>query len=345
MSNGKNPYPGVTVLKANEHHPRRARWVDPDTGRKRVHALPADEREAEQWLLKKSAELMLRRARTDPPPGEFLSVALAKAKYLQQMHRLRPGTLAQYKLSLGRLEAFLGGRAPTKALLTQWRASLDQPGVAVATVNRDLAHASAFLHHARRAGDLPLGRDDIADGLKRLASDHEKKEPLTVEELRELVASLPAGEYRTFVLVLLLTGMRFMEVVRLHPRQIRNSAIHLGRETKTKQGRMIDLSISPACIKLLNGFKGWTLTLHQLRYYREKLHPGFTYQRLRVTCGTYLTCAPGIYGGASAYMSASRLGHSVQIAEKHYVRAVHVPPDAKTLEAAMGIADLLHPKK
>jgi hypothetical protein len=66
--------------------------------------------------------------------------------------------------------------------------------------------------------------------------------------------------------------------------------------------------------------------------------PEFTWQKLRRTCGCFLTCAPGIFGGASAFMSAKQLGHSVAVAERHYVGVVRgIPPEARTLEAAMGI--------
>ncbi|MCW8141618.1 MAG: hypothetical protein KIT58_22165, partial [Planctomycetota bacterium] len=65
--------------------------------------------------------------------------------------------------------------------------------------------------------------------------------------------------------------------------------------------------------------------------------PRFTWQHLRQTCGSFLTNAPGIFGAASAFKSARQLGHSVQVAERHYLGVVHVPPDARTLEAAMGI--------
>lgn len=70
--------------------------------------------------------------------------------------------------------------------------------------------------------------------------------------------------------------------------------------------------------------------------------PAFTWHDLRRTCGTFLTCAPSIYGGASAFLSAKRLGHSVAVAEKHYAGALNnLPVDASTLEAAMGLEKLL----
>jgi hypothetical protein len=48
-----------------------------------------------------------------------------------------------------------------------------------------------------------------------------------------------------------------------------------------------------------------------------------------------LTSAPAIYGAASAFISGKRLGHSVTVAEKHYVGIVTISPDARTIEEAM----------
>lgn len=50
-----------------------------------------------------------------------------------------------------------------------------------------------------------------------------------------------------------------------------------------------------------------------------------------------LTSAPAIYGAASAFMSAKRLGHSVTVAEKHHVGIVKVSPEARTIEQAMQV--------
>ena len=66
--------------------------------------------------------------------------------------------------------------------------------------------------------------------------------------------------------------------------------------------------------------------------------PTFDWQLLRSTCGTYLTNAPGIFNAATVFMSAKQLGHSVAVAERHYL-GVHrgIPREAHTLEAAMGL--------
>jgi hypothetical protein len=49
----------------------------------------------------------------------------------------------------------------------------------------------------------------------------------------------------------------------------------------------------------------------------------------------------GHFGAASAYRSAKQLGHSVAVAEKHYLGLVReIPATARTLETAMQIDDL-----
>lgn len=53
---------------------------------------------------------------------------------------------------------------------------------------------------------------------------------------------------------------------------------------------------------------------------------------------SWLHLRPSIFGAASAYRSAKQLGHSVTVAEKHYLGLVkNIPMEGKTLEAAMGI--------
>jgi hypothetical protein len=70
--------------------------------------------------------------------------------------------------------------------------------------------------------------------------------------------------------------------------------------------------------------------------------PAFDWQTLRSTCATYLTNAPGIFSAATVFMSAKQLGHSVTVAEKHYL-GVHrgISKEAHTLEAAMQIEEAL----
>jgi integrase len=171
-----------------------------------------------------------------------------------------------------------------------------------------------------------------------------------------------------FVVFVLLTGCRLGEA-----RQLAWRTVHLNAQdengaktgeivlaataTKTRHERAVDLAVSPALRALIaamakrrNGpfvfgdSNPWSRsrvdTARKRLLANGRLDP-FTWQNLRQTCSTFLTNAPGIFGAASAYRSARQLGHSVAIAEKHYLGLVRIPRDAKTLEAAMGIDDLL----
>jgi integrase len=339
-----NPlHPLVTVLKANKQKPRRARWEDPATGKRRLYHLPPDDVEAERWMIRKSAELLNHRARTEPPPGFGPALPLMIEKYLQEKHRRRPGTLAQYRQTLARFEKFAGSKPITQALLRAWRTSIDRPGIVPASVNVHLRHVKAFLNHRRKAGEIVMTSEQISDGLELLEDTSEKKKPLTRKEIaklqRELIAANDPLYYR-FVMVLLLTGMRRAECQNLNALQVGIDEIVLGTETKTRKGREIAFKEAPTVETLLGkDFDGWKLTADQLRSRRNQIHPWVTFQRMRATTGTYLACAGGIYQGSSAYMAARRLGHSVEIAERHYMGVIRdIPHDAKTLEAAMGLA-------
>lgn len=166
-----------------------------------------------------------------------------------------------------------------------------------------------------------------------------------------------------FVAFVLLTGMRMGEAIDLDWSQVDLDAldhdgkkvgeIHLlGSATKTHKPRTVALEVSPALRRLLSamhlagGGEGRVFALARgeaeaagKRLKSEYGAPkGFGWQTLRSTCATYLTNAPGIFGAASAYRSAKQLGHSVQVAERHYTDVLRgIPRDARTLEAAMQI--------
>jgi integrase len=172
-----------------------------------------------------------------------------------------------------------------------------------------------------------------------------------------------------FVATVLLTGMRVGEVLALKWSDVDLEAIDDGKvvgeirlragATKTAHARTIGLEVSPAlrtvlaALKLRAGsatyvFGGSRPMLRTLpEAARRRLvetygAPPFSWQTLRRTCGTYLSNAAGIFGAASAYRSARQLGHSVQVAEKHYLGLVRsIPREARTLEAAMQIEDVL----
>ncbi len=166
-----------------------------------------------------------------------------------------------------------------------------------------------------------------------------------------------------FIAMALLTGCRVGEVLKLKWSSISDDLAMLNLEhdeTKTHHARRVDLRVSPWLIRLLEKVKPPDMNAAQLKDWfvfggkepytydliesaRARLisdfaAPQFDWRTLRRTCGTFLVCAPGIYGGASAYMAARRLGHSVDVAERHYLGVVSdVAAKARTLEAALGV--------
>ncbi|MDB4988675.1 MAG: hypothetical protein JWN04_3853 [Myxococcaceae bacterium] len=168
------------------------------------------------------------------------------------------------------------------------------------------------------------------------------------------------------VAFILLTGCRFGEAIALDWRQVDLDAldgsgqkageIHLsGAATKTHKARTIGLDVSPALRTMLAAMRpqtgrgsvfGVPRAMAEAAAKRLKAEygapPAFTYLVLRRTCGTFLTNAPSIFHGASAYRSAKQLGHAVQVAERHYTGLVrYISPDARSLEAAMEIEDVM----
>jgi integrase len=246
-------------------------------------------------------------------------------------------------------------------------------------VNCQLAAVKTMLETLRRTGRLPrLTSDDIKDNLRPLAADHKKPKPLRPDGIRQLLVSAREHDAQPntvpifpLVVVMLLTGLRLGEALRLEWADVDLVELTIHVEAgKTYRERTVDLTVSPALVRLLTSMRGrgragrvfvWTQATAldaRLRLIEKFDAPAFLWSTrhsrpgsrsaptLRSTCGCYLTCAPAIFGSASIYMSAAQLGHSAQIAERHYVAALRkIPKDATTLEAAMEIEDLFETRR
>jgi integrase len=223
--------------------------------------------------------------------------------------------------------------------------------------------------------------DALSDALRKLSGSVERIDFRQPPELRALLDSAARHDAATFaatrdehagkraagttprhkpiaplVVAAMLTGMRLGELVGLAWERVDLDAkqIHIGAESKTHRARTVDLVVSPALVRMLSARRPkhavgsvFGLTYGEAKAAEKRLRgefgapAGCGWQALRRTCGTFLSNAPGIFGAASAYRSAKQLGHSVVVAEKHYVGVVRIGKKARTLEAAMGVAE--HP--
>lgn len=254
-------------------------------------------------------------------------------------------------------------------------------------INKCIRALRTVLNHWRRLGRTPsLDSDAIRDSLTFVRAQKPLPQFLKAKECRTLVEAALRHDAETFgltrqehagqgepgttpryapiagfVVLGLLTGMRFGELANLRWRDVDLDAGEISLQsdrTKTGHGRVVGLRESPAAAALLTQMKlraGGSLYVWGSEPYRRDLAesarkrlvaeysaPEFTWHDLRRTCGTFLTCAPAIYGAASAFMSAKRLGHSVMVSERHYAGNVsNIPATATTLEAAMGISESL----
>jgi integrase len=256
-----------------------------------------------------------------------------------------------------------------KTMLLQWRSeeklpNADREAICRCLKSLPLSHeAPAFLTPAscRKLLEAAIRHDNETFAETRL--EHLGLRPLGTTPRYE-----PIGP---FVLFLLLTGCRVGEAESLVWTDVDLEALDAdGRQvgeitlraaaTKTKRYRTIGLEVCPSIRSLLAGLKlksggqgyvfgGKAPVTHtriesaRKRLFHEYGAPRFSWQNLRQSCGTYLTNSPGVYGAASVFMSARQLGHSVAVAEKHYLGVIRgIPREAKTLEPAMGIGDLAH---
>lgn len=258
--------------------------------------------------------------------------------------------------------------AGTKVLLNYWRALGLAPSLTRDAITDSLKRLAEprvqpeYLSPTQLRGLLEAALRHDADVFTETREEHAGMRARGATPRYEPIAP--------FVAFVLLTGCRRGEALTMRWADVELDAIdHEGRivgeirlradATKTKHARTIGLEVSPALRRLLAALKlragrdpfvfggqdPYTVDLidaARMRLVRDYGAPAFTWQVLRSTCATYLTNAPSVWGNATVFLSARQLGHSVAVAERHYL-GVHrgIPREARTLEAAMAIEDAM----
>lgn len=372
-------HPGVKVLRlADGRHV--ARWIDPLSKVQQQQSLDrlgaTNEAMRRAWAVKKAEALAaLRRAVTSGVvESSRVSVKSAVESYLAAVEH--DGTRLNKSCVL---DAFVEwcGKAGIHELaeingprLMRWRDYVLRPGNphVASTRNRWLVTSGIFLRWASKRGLAPmLPFDSVRNACERGPEPQKAIEFLRPEQLRTLLRcaidhdEVPSRRRKAgpFLLALLLSGMRFDEMAQLRWEEVDLAAgeIRLPAErVKTKAARIVAMKESPLLAALLLRMRAragaqpelvFDFPQHsawesvRLRLIEEHGAPAFTAHGLRRTCGTLLTNAAGIYGGASAWHSAKRLGHSVEMAERLYAGVLRdLPADARCIEDAAGVRDL-----
>lgn len=361
----------------DEHRAWRARWHDPDTLRTVYRRLPATVKTAEgrrAWAIDQSRRLVARRLELEAgaQPAEPHAISSALKTYFDAHEHLRPRTLIVYRAAAKKFEAWATrARVDRTTELTRGKLLTFRESVvnekrrapveggkrgeyaatkltrAPAAVNAELRAIRTIIGYWLDRDMLRVSERDLKRALRSMPLPQERIEFYD----RAAIAKLPVRD--AFVRFVLLTGMRLGEAIDLEWDQVVDDEIHISATSKTHRARTVDLSVCPTVTAMLKRMRDardkrqkrkdakpeprvWTDVTRGSAAGQSK-RDGFSWQALRRTCGTFLTNAPGIFGAASAYRSARQLGHSVAVAEKHYLGVVKVPTDAKTLEASMGI--------
>jgi integrase len=371
---------GVKVLRlADGRHV--ARWRDPIGGASRQEGLDklglTSDAARRAWAVEKAQQLAtLRRAVSlGTVAVARRTPAEAMSDYLDGV--AHAGTRASKRVAVQEFVDWLAASGVRSLAdvsgprLMAWRDALLKPGSGgrmVSTRNRYQAAVRAFLRWCSKRGLVPLlGADAIRHGCEHVAEPPREIEFLRPPEVRRVLLAAIEHDARPgvprkvarMVLLLLLSGMRIAEAVDLDWSEVDLDAGEIrlpATRTKAKRARTVSFKEAPTLGLLFSKMRqegvsargrvfpdlnGATWQAAQMRMVARHKAPQFTAHTLRRTCGTVLTCSAGIYGGASAFMSCKRLGHSVAIAEAHYAgHLTDLPPEARCIEDALGVRDI-----
>lgn len=369
----KSRHRGVKILRLADGR-FVARWRNPENRKQEQQSLTAlgltSAKTREIWCMKKhkSLQFIKQAVAAGAPTRPNVTLGEAIDEYLATLKS--PRTVAAKSTALAALGAFLGRKRTMMSIdgpaLAGWRMHVNRPASTHAPRTRALflAVTTALFRWSKNFNWLPqVSFDGLRTALKRepLPTDPiSLMSPSAVRALlRSAIAHDEAGnlEIAPLVLLVLLTGMRKGEAVHLAWENVDpDLSIRLASgHTKTKQGRIISMVESPTAKDLLQvlrmrGSRTRVFPHLDLRNVEavRRLHliptfgapADFTWHALRRVCGSVLVNA-GIYSdGSSLFKMARRQGHSVTVAEKHYLGSLDLPRDAKTIEAALGIEDL-----
>lgn len=368
----KTSHPGVKLLKLQDGR-HVARWVDPVTRRQKQQTLELIGKTTTKarvaWARQLSKTLQEQRASMlaggEDRVVEEVTFEEAVELYLQGF--TNENTIKNKQSPLRNLTEWMrarGHRSPLRVTGT----ILSHYADAVGGRQSPWKHGTQilFLSVARSflgwAQDRGLALYCTGESLRRLKTRTAKSQDIEVLDLEAVRALLKAviehdraghPPISGLTLLTLLAGTRLGEGLGLQVADYKSDLQVLQlRNTKTKRPRVVDLGISPSLILLLDARKkqsphgsvfGLERRVAQVSRERSMARfgaPAWNWVGLRRTCCSLLLSSDVIASDASQQV-AWRLGHSVQVSERHYRQPLSgVDRSARTIEFAAGIQEL-----
>jgi len=282
-------------------------------------------------------------ARLDDAPQE--TVAQALEEWLAAKERdpnARPNSIAVYRVRV-RLVRVVLGHVAVRSLrpehLTTFVAELLKGGYAPATVQAIYQALTASLRHAQRRGvirHLPLPPD--GPGIPAVAP---REHPLSLVQVEEVIERLP-GVWGKVAELVLLTGLRWGEVVAIEPRDIDGHLVRIRRTRnrtggvnapKTKQGLRV-VPLSDRAKDLLDELEipvggDYRRAREALVHAMGPLHrKGMGWHSIRAAHASLLDAA-----NVSLRESAARMGHGANYAVTFSYQLAREAGDAGGLDA------------
>lgn len=212
---GKRRFGSVRKLPSGRW---QARYLGPDGVMHPADETFATKGEAEQWLVKKEAEILADEW-INPDDGKVLLRAFA-AEWLRDHPKMRPSTRARSAgLLRNHIYPHLGDKSLKEikpALIRRWHKQLQDDGVGAATIARAYSLLKAIFNTACKDESIRRNPCQI-DG----AGVYKWKERpvLTISEVYSIIDRMP-DRYKALVLLGTFTGLRWGELIGLRRRNI-----------------------------------------------------------------------------------------------------------------------------
>ncbi|MGB0973318.1 MAG: tyrosine-type recombinase/integrase, partial [Mycobacterium sp.] len=238
------------------------------------------------------------------------------------------------------------------------------------SVNREIRAVRAWLNWMRERGLVDLTSDAIADAQKQTRTAPLEITTLTPPQCRGLLLAAMRHDARNpkrypsalFVGAMLVLGLRLGEAEGLRWDDIDldrkdNAGTTVGGvyidkgSNYTKRTRWVLLHVSPGLREAFRRAKRTgpfvfggsspmartTSAAARKRMKKAVADPDFDWKKVRRTTGSHLTTA---LNGWTLIQAARQMGHSAEVAQRHYLEAFHgIRGD--TIDETMGIADLM----